>query len=240
MATTEAPDYDRLSQLLAGTELAPSPAEAQAMLCGLLALYRPDARHCWHAQLQAPAADAPDAPDADHWHGGESEQMQKAPSLRPSKVAPAPIDLTHHGCDHPYPEATPDQTRTAALKQLADWTESALGAQSLAFDLLLPSEDRPLRERATAVHDWVRGLLFGLTLGGLQRAQLRGQALEAFDDLVELTYMDLDAVVEGDADEQALAEIVEFLRIAAMMIREETAKTLAEERNRQAAETGLH
>jgi len=237
MATTEAPDYDRLSQLLAGTELAPSPAEAQAMLCGLLALYLPDARQCWHAQLQAPAAEAP---DADHWHGGESEQMQDDPSLRPPRVVPAPIDLTHHGCDHPHPESTPNQTRTAALEQLADWTESALGAQSLAFDLLLPSDDRPLRERATAVHDWVRGLLFGLTLGGLQRDQLQGQALEAFDDLVELTHMDLDAVAEGDADEQALAEIVEFLRIAAMMIREETAKTLAEERNRQAAETGLH
>lgn len=237
MATTEEPDYDRLNQLLAGTELAPSPAEAQAMLCGLLALYRPDARQCWHAQLQAPAADES---DADQPLDRDSEPAQEAVSPTQPAAAPAALDITHQGCHHPVPEATAPPARDAALEGLADWTEAALDAQSLAFDLLLPPEDRPLRERATAVHDWVRGLLFGLALGGLQREQLQGQALEAFDDLVELTRMDMDAVAESEADEEALAEIVEFLRIAAMLIREERAKTLAEERNRQAAETGLH
>jgi uncharacterized protein YgfB (UPF0149 family) len=110
----------------------------------------------------------------------------------------------------------------------------------LSFDLLLPPEDRPLHERANAVLDWVRGILFGLALGGLGREQLVGQAAEAFDDLVELTRMDLDAIDDSDADEQALTEIVEFLRVAAMLIREDRAKVLIDERDRQAAETGIH
>lgn len=222
MATSAPPDYDSLSRLLAGTELAPSPAEAQAMLCGLLASYRHDARQCWHAQLQAVDANPSAAQEPrETWSG------------------PATIDLTHQGRESPAAASSQATQRRAALEQLADWTESALGAQSLAFDLLLPPEDRPLRERATAVHDWVRGLLYGLALAGLERERLEAPGREAFDDLVELTRMDLDVVNEGDADEAALAEIIEFLRVAAMMIREETAKVLSDERDRQAAETGL-
>ncbi|MEA3639650.1 MAG: UPF0149 family protein [Lamprobacter sp.] len=191
MVSTAAPDYDRLSRLLAGVELAPSPAEAQGMLCGLLALHLPDPIERWQAQLSV-------EPDAD-------------------------LD---------------------ALDQLAAWTQASIEPPSVSFDVFLPSEDRPLVERATAALDWVRGLLFGLVLGGLGRDQLFGQAGEAFDDLVELTRMDLDAVAEGhadeEADEEALTEIVEFLRVAAMLIREDRVKALIDERDRQAGGIGLH
>jgi uncharacterized protein YgfB (UPF0149 family) len=234
MATTEVPDYDHLGASLAGSELAPSPAEAQAMLCGLFIVFRPDARQCWQAQLQAPPTEA-------------NEPVEPVEPVEPglaeppeSARAPAPIDLTYQGREPPIPESSGATQRRVALEQLADWTESALDAQALAFDLLLPPEDRPLRERATAVHDWVRGLLYGLALGGLERERLEGPGREAFDDLVELTRMDLDAIDEGDVDEAALAEIIEFLRVAAMMIREEVAKMLNDERDRQAAEVGLH
>jgi hypothetical protein len=113
----------------------------------------------------------------------------------------------------------PDALRNA-LSELARWTTDAIAPPSVSFDLLLPPEERPLRERATAVYDWVRGMLFGLTLGGLEREQLDAEAREAFDDLVELTRLDLSAIEGGEEDEQALAEIIEFLRVAAMTIRE--------------------
>ena len=113
----------------------------------------------------------------------------------------------------------PDALRSA-LSELARWTEDAIAPPSVSFDLLLPAEERPLRERATAVYDWVRGLLFGLTLGGVERDGLEAEAREAFDDLVELTRLDLSAIEGGEEDEQALAEIIEFLRVAAMTIRE--------------------
>lgn len=275
MAFAAAPDYDRLSRLLAGVELAPSPAEAQGMLCGLLALHLPDPLERWQAQLLAtPAADS-----------DSSSEWGLEPAIE-ANTAPAPIDLTfqgqtisaaehaeahaccddpshdhagahahahahasdhhaggHDACDHDYDHDCADadaDERRAALGQLATWTQSAIGPTSLNYDLLLPPDDRPLQERANAVLDWVRGLLFGLALGGLGREQLLGQAAEAFDDLVELTRMDLDAIAEGDADEQALTEIVEFLRVAAMLIREDRAKALIDERDRQAAETGIH
>ncbi len=236
MAPAAVPDYDRLARLLVGIELAPSPAEAQGMLCGLLALNLPDPLERWHAQLSV-------APMAAQESGSEMAEAQSCcDDHGHSHVGVHAHDHRHSHADQDADtgaDADADE-RLAALEQLADWTQSAIDPTSLSFDLLLPSEDRPLHERASAVLDWLRGLLFGFALGGLSREQLFGQAREAFDDLFELTRMDLESVVESDADEQALTEIIEFLRVAAMLIREDRAKALIDERDRQAAETGLH
>lgn len=262
MAFSAAPDYDRLFQLLAGVELAPSPAEAQGMLCGLLALHLPDPLERWHAQFLATSG--ADADSSSEWGLEPASEADAALAAIDLTFEGRPIPAAGHAeahacCDDPshdhagvhaqHPgdvhadadaDTDVDAERRAALDQLAAWTQTAIDPTSLSYDLLLPPEDRPLQERANAVLDWVRGLLFGLALGGLGREQLLGQAAEAFDDLVELTRMDLDAIVDGDADEQALTEIVEFLRVAAMLIREDRAKALIDERDRQAAETGIH
>jgi uncharacterized protein YgfB (UPF0149 family) len=251
MALAAALDYDRLSELLMAVELAPSPSEAQGMLCGLLALHLPDPLERWHAQLSPVSA-----ADADR------EPQAALDTLPP----PTPVDLTNQGrasplgerqhecahdlhhehgedCSGPHDHADLDidaDERRTALDQLAATTQASTEPPSVSFDLLLPPDERPLRIRARAVLDWVRGLLFGLALGGLERDQLFGQAGEAFDDLVELTRMDVEAVADNDTDEQALTEIVEFLRIAAMLILEDRAKALIDGRDRHAAETGLH
>lgn len=249
MVSVVAPDYDRLSRLLVGAELAPSPAEAQGMLCGLLALHLPDAHERWQAQLlEAPMVD----PGVDPISAEYAESHSSCEGH--AHINSHPVDHDHdHDHDHRHAavdsdvDAHPDDfvhtdadERHAALDQLASWTQSALDPSSLSFDLLLPPDDRSLQERASAVLDWVRGLLFGFALGGLRREQLLGQAAEAFDDLVELTRMDLEAVAEDEADDEALTEIVEFLRVAAMLIREDRAKALIDERDQQVAETGLH
>ena len=54
MVSDPVPDYDRLDQLLAGVELAPSAAEAQAILCGLFAAHEPDPVGRWSTQLGTP------------------------------------------------------------------------------------------------------------------------------------------------------------------------------------------
>ena len=245
------PDYAHLAPLLLGTELAPTPAEAQGMLCGLLALHLPDALERWHSQLLAPPATdvapadaaAIDAAtlDADaacahahtHAHGHEHGHGHA------TDHSPTPLDLTGQG-DASAAADGAAEARRAALDQVAAWTQATIIPPSASFDLLLPGEDRPLHERANGVLDWVRGLLFGLVLGGLERDRLQGQAREAFDDLVELTRLDLESVAEEDADEQALTEIVEFLRVAAMLIREELAKTLPDAQDHQAAQIDWH
>jgi len=76
----------------------------------------------------------------------------------------------------------------------------------------------PLAERATAVCDWSRGFLFGLALAGLQEADLSEDARGVFGDFAALTQMDLDNLDDSEDNEQSLIEVVEFIRVAAMLI----------------------
>lgn len=110
----------------------------------------------------------------------------------------------------------------AALNALAQHTEAAFADQGLPrFALLLPADEAPLATRVLAVHDWCRGFLFGLGLGGCDPMQLTGEAREALADLSELTRIDLDDLAEDEEHEQALTEITEFLRVAAMLVHQD-------------------
>ncbi|WP_295543650.1 UPF0149 family protein [uncultured Thiohalocapsa sp.] len=113
------------------------------------------------------------------------------------------------------------EARRSALGALATATDAALADTAEAFHPLLPAEDRPLRERATAVHGWTRGLLYGLGVADLDQSRLTPQTREVLDDLMEVTRMDLDAIEETAENEDALAEVLEFLRVAALLLREQ-------------------
>lgn len=90
----------------------------------------------------------------------------------------------------------------------------------------LPSpagDSAPLGERALQLYDWVRGFLYALGLLSLSESELSGQGREILRDLTAITRMDLDELAESEENEQALAEVVEFVRVAAMLIHHERA-----------------
>ena len=86
-----------------------------------------------------------------------------------------------------------------------------------------PGESAPLGERALWLYDWIRGFLYALGLLGLSESQLSEQGREILRDLAAMTQMDLDALDESEENEQALAELSEFVRVAAMLIHHERA-----------------
>jgi uncharacterized protein YgfB (UPF0149 family) len=109
------------------------------------------------------------------------------------------------------------------LCRLAAQTREQLADQP---DLLLPETSAGQQAMAAALVDWVRGFLFGISLAGLDPAAGAGDGIsanaeEAINDLLDLTRLDLDSVGEGEADEAALTEITEFIRVAAMLVYEE-------------------
>lgn len=175
-----------------------------------------------------PAARAPAPPDHD-----ELERLL-APTVLSCSAAEAHgiyCGLVATGTDAPrerwLAELLPSDgdadaaARQDALDRLAAATDAALLDAEQAFHPLLPAEDRPLRERATAVHGWARGLLYGIGIADLDPAGLASETHEVLDDLLEVTRMDLDAIDEGADNEAALAEVLEFLRVAALLIREQ-------------------
>ena len=103
----------------------------------------------------------------------------------------------------------------ASRKQMAD--------EGLEFSLLLPDDEASLQLRGKALVDWCAGYLYGLGLAGVSEQQLAGDAQEALQDISEFTRLDVEALEAGETDETAYMELQEFLRVAALLIKEELA-----------------
>lgn len=127
-----------------------------------------------------------------------------------------PIDSDH---------AEQRQRDRAILSTLATHTREQLDGPVQIVDVLMPEDSAALSERARALHEWVRGFLYAFGLLGVNDTGLSPQTREILQDFTELTRMDLDAIDEDEEHEQALADIIEFVRVAALLVREECTPT---------------
>lgn len=115
------------------------------------------------------------------------------------------------------------------LNQLHDISRLQLNDPNCEFELLLPDDDDPLETRVNALGDWCQGYLVGLTLGGINDfSPLPENAREVVNDMVEIaragTSYDLE---DSEEDENAYAELVEYLRVGILLINEELQPTQA-------------
>src|SRR3546814_3858346 len=95
---------------------------------------------------------------------------------------------------------------------MAKASAAQLEDQSFEFALLLPDDDAGLAERSGALFEWCRGFLgaFGLAAG--KDPPLSDESREALTDIARLAAASPQD--DGDEeDEQALAEIEEFVRV---------------------------
>ncbi|HET7650717.1 MAG TPA: UPF0149 family protein [Gammaproteobacteria bacterium] len=111
----------------------------------------------------------------------------------------------------------------AALTALEDTVRRQLAAFDMDFTPLLPDDEEPLAQRVEALGLWCQGFLFGLSLGRT-RAELdalSGEAGEVIHDLAEIARAGVESGGSDDeADEQAYAELVEYLRVAVQILYE--------------------
>ncbi|MDO4709883.1 MAG: UPF0149 family protein [Pseudomonadota bacterium] len=104
-----------------------------------------------------------------------------------------------------------------ALHALHNATLAALEDREFGFQLLLPDEDWPLQQRGNALFDWCRAFLGGFGLAAGAEPALGEDGNEALEDLARLAMAEADS--EGDEeDEQAFAELEEFVRVAALLL----------------------
>ncbi len=87
----------------------------------------------------------------------------------------------------------------------------------LGFNLLLPSDEAPLDDRAEAMAQWAQGFLvgFGMVQQGLNQAS--DEIQELIKDIRDISQVSLDFEQEDEESEIAFAEIVEYLRVGAML-----------------------
>ena len=85
------------------------------------------------------------------------------------------------------------------------------------FDLLLPPDERPVADRGPALIDWCRGFLGGFGVVPAPSQPLSDEAEEALQDLAKIAGSDLD-YSESEADEEALSDVREYIRIATVLL----------------------
>lgn len=127
--------------------------------------------------------------------GGDVRDWTARVLVDPQLPAPAPGDAL-------------DRLRVATAAQLQD--------RDFGFELLLPAE-ADLATRAEALFAWCRGFLGGFGLAAGARVALSEEGQEALQDMARLA----QAAPEGgedEEDEDALAEIEEFVRVAVLLL----------------------
>lgn len=113
-------------------------------------------------------------------------------------------------------DALPAPVQGDPLDCLRGASVSQLGDTDFGFKLLLPDDNVPVTERAGAMFDWCRAFLGGFGLAVADK-QLSEEAEEAIADIANLATAQVDDV-DPEGDEESLAEIEEYLRMAVLLL----------------------
>ena len=105
------------------------------------------------------------------------------------------------------------------LMDLHDNTMSEITDQDYELELLIHDDETPLDIRIDDLSHWCQGFLYGLSLSGLTDIQnLPQDASEILQDMMDISRAGFNAEDDEEENEQAFAEIVEYVRIGAYVI----------------------
>ena len=116
-----------------------------------------------------------------------------------------------------------------------------LDDSELAFEPLLPSDDVPLAKRADALVEWCRGFLGGIGLSGADRpgTAFSPEADEILRDFAAIAASNLD-YGDDEEDENALTEVLEFVRIGVLLLHGELDQRPTQKNNTGVSSQRIH
>ena len=119
-------------------------------------------------------------------------------------------------------DSQPAEELNISLEHMRKRTKSLLNDTELGFAIMLPGDDRPLQDRVDALSRWCESFLYGLSIGGVNAGtNLPENVTETLEDLAEISRADIEAD-EADAEgEDHFVEIVEYIRVAVILINDE-------------------
>ncbi|NIL94968.1 MAG: UPF0149 family protein [Woeseiaceae bacterium] len=113
----------------------------------------------------------------------------------------------------------------AMLRTLFESTYRQLAERQSEFEPLLPDDDESTVIRAAALAHWCEGFLHGLVSashGDALKNRLSAEPLaDIIKDMLEITRAVADESGNTESDDEAYAELVEYLRVAAQLTYEE-------------------
>lgn len=100
-------------------------------------------------------------------------------------------------------------------------TREQLISANFEFEPLLPDDDETLEQRGIALGEWCTGFLYGLTLAGtVSFERLPKDSQEVVEDLTKFAAIRATNS-EGEEEEAAFLELVEYIRVGVMLISED-------------------
>ncbi|GAB3018573.1 UPF0149 family protein [Bowmanella dokdonensis] len=118
-------------------------------------------------------------------------------------------DFTNQG------EPLPARVREELLKLYDETCQQLMGAD-FALSLCLPDDACPINDRGQALVKWVQGFMLGFGLHQADLTRCSEDVKEALEDFAEISRMD-EEMTEDEASEQALFEVIEYVRVSAML-----------------------
>ncbi|MFJ3482544.1 YecA family protein [Pseudomonas sp. NPDC090202] len=123
-------------------------------------------------------------------------------------------------------QTEPESNVRQALIGLQEMVKSELTSDDMAVVLLLPGDDEPLAARATALGQWCQGFLHGFARVGGQ--PMSDDAKDVLQDLAAIAQIQ-DALEESEDAENDYMEVMEYLRVAPLLLFTEFNKKAAPE-----------
>jgi len=138
------------------------------------------------------------------------------------------IEWLHEILPDDSPEG--EALQSSVLQNVYDSMVRTLTGDNADFEPLLPDDDTPLTARADALSLWCQGFLYGLGSGpASDPAKVSVEAGEIIRDLTEITHVGVEADEQNEENENAFAEVVEFVRVGVQLLFVELAPARGQE-----------
>lgn len=105
------------------------------------------------------------------------------------------------------------------IENIFENTYQQLNEFSLEFNLLLPADTIDINIRTESLGLWCQGFVIGLQQSEtIQTNSFSAEVADTLKDLTEIAKIDFGDITDTEEDETAYFELVEYVRLAALMI----------------------
>jgi uncharacterized protein YgfB (UPF0149 family) len=130
--------------------------------------------------------------------------------------------------DEILPEAGTSTDPAGPFATLFAETTGVLARPEMEFEPLLPGDEAGLAERVASLAAWCQGFLYGFgATGTAGRAPLPDAVSEVLGDLAQISHAGAVGSESAEVEEEAYAELVEFVRAGVQIVYEELAAARA-------------
>ena len=126
--------------------------------------------------------------------------------------------LSHVLGDYDRSDLLVMEVRDILVNLYANTLAQLLGGD-FELEILLPDDESDLADRIDELSSWCQGFLYGMSAAGVSNLKgLPGDVGEVVQDFLDISKAGYDSEQDEEQNEKAYAEVVEYLRVGAMLV----------------------